>query len=79
MAGTVEFISIQCNMAGYPANIIVSGVARDVVVVGFSSVLTIAYKASGPSQWLLVACVILGTEVAFCGVEWGMGSQLAIV
>jgi hypothetical protein len=33
MAGTVEFISIQCNMAGHPANIIVSGVARDVVVV----------------------------------------------
>jgi hypothetical protein len=36
-------------MTCYPADIIVSEVARDVVVVGFSIVLTIARKASGPS------------------------------
>jgi hypothetical protein len=56
-------------MTCYPANIIVSGVARDVVVVGFSSVLTIAHKASGPSRLLLVACVIPGTAVVFRGVH----------
>jgi hypothetical protein len=52
---------------------------KGVVIVGFSSVLSVARKVSGPSQWLLVACVILGTVVAFCGADWGMGSQSAIV
>jgi hypothetical protein len=71
-------------MTSYPANIIVSGVARcccckGVVVVGFSSVLTIARKASGPSQLLLVACVIPGVALACRGVDWGMGSQSTIV
>jgi hypothetical protein len=66
-------------MTCYPANIIVSGVETHVVVVGFSIVLTIACKASGPSQLLLVACVILGTAVAFRGSDWGMVSQSAIV
>jgi uncharacterized Fe-S cluster-containing protein len=33
LRSTVKFIPNQCNMAGYPANIIVSVVARDVVVV----------------------------------------------
>jgi hypothetical protein len=42
---------------------------RGVVVVGFSSVLTIAHKASGPSQLLLVACVIPGIAQACRGVE----------
>jgi hypothetical protein len=33
LPSTVDFIPNQCNMAGYPANIIVSGVTRYVVVV----------------------------------------------
>jgi hypothetical protein len=56
-------------MTCYPADVVVSGVAGNVVVVGFSSVLTIAHKASGPSRLLLVACVIPGTAVVFRGVH----------
>jgi hypothetical protein len=41
--------------------------------------VTIAHKASGPSQFLLFSCVFLGTVVAFHGADWGMGSQSAIV
>jgi hypothetical protein len=65
-------------MACYPTKSWFLGL-QDVVVVGFSSVLTIASKASSPSQLLLVVCVILGTAVAFCDIDWGMGSQSAIV
>jgi hypothetical protein len=74
---TLEIFPNQCNVAGYPANIIDSGVTRNVVVVWFSSVLTIAHKASGPSQLLIVVRVVLGTVVAFCDVDWGMGSLSA--
>jgi hypothetical protein len=33
LPSTVEFIPIQCNMAFYPADVIVSGVAGNIVVV----------------------------------------------
>jgi hypothetical protein len=33
LPSTVKFIPDQCNMTCYPANIIVSGIARNVVVV----------------------------------------------
>jgi hypothetical protein len=26
---------------------------------------------------LIVACIVLGTAVAFCGMDWGIGSQSA--
>jgi hypothetical protein len=32
LTSNIEFIPNQCNVASYPANIIVSGVTRDVVV-----------------------------------------------
>jgi hypothetical protein len=49
---------------------------KGVVVEGFSSVLTIAHKASGPSQLLLVACVIRGTAVAF---RRGLGYGVSVI
>jgi hypothetical protein len=76
---TVWSIPNQCNMAYYPGNM---GCKRfccckGVVDVRFSIVLTIAREASSP--FLLDACVVLGTVVAFCGADWGIGSQPAIV
>jgi hypothetical protein len=46
---STKFIPDQCNMTCYPADVIISGVAGNVVVVVVSIVLTIAHKASGPS------------------------------
>jgi uncharacterized Fe-S cluster-containing protein len=52
LPSTVKFIPDQCNMTCYPADVVISGVAGNVVVVkvvvvGFSIVLTIVGQASG--------------------------------
>jgi hypothetical protein len=69
LPSTVKFNPDQCNMTCYPAGCKKCCCCKGVVVVGFSSVLTISRKASGPSQLLLVACVIPGTVMACCGVD----------